>query len=308
MAQLYGPAPGGPPPLVMTSDLAGLRASDVEDRPVGELVATLSEKSTGMIRYLDLELARTAKHVLIPIGHARIHTAGLRPRVRLRAATYEDLLGIPDYAPGDTELDLEYHERLLESHGRLFYGSHYYAHPSFDHLAMFAGDSPVLAEPGEPELDEAELTAVQPLSQLKGARADSATRALHGRPATDSAGEAVGEVADMLVEPATGTVRYVVIRLPEPPRLIVLPIGYLQDPEAGATDGRPAAGPDDRALRPVVLHGLAAEDASLLPAFEGTLTRRDENRVRAAVEGLLGGQRTFQRPDFRVRDLRTGGR
>jgi hypothetical protein len=283
MAQLYGPGPGDPPPLVPSKDLAGLRTTDADDRPVGELFGALSEKPTGLIRYLDVDLEGAHKHVLVPIGHVRIDAEGVQPRVRLRAALYEDLLAVPEYEPEQTCVDADYQEQLLAAHGRLFYGAHYYAHPSFDHSALYAGQSPIIEAPaGASPTPEPHL--VQPLSALDGVRVSHTDRDIRGMQVEDTHGDAVGEVVDLLVEPPRYGVRYGVIALASPARQTALPIGYLS----------PSA--DEERL---VVGGLSMEDIRLLPPFGGPLSRADENRLRAAIEGRLTGDRYFQRPDFR---------
>jgi hypothetical protein len=286
MAQLYGPGPGDPPPLVPSKDLAGLRTTDVEDRPVGELYGALSEQRTGLIRYLDVDLQGAHKHVLVPIGHVRIDAEGMQPRVRLRAALYEDLLAVPEYEPERTDVDATYHEQLLKAHGQLFYGAHYYAHPAFDHSALYAGAAPILVSP---EIEDEGPSArggpgVQPLSGLEGVRLAAADRDIRGRPVEDVHGDAVGEVVDLLVEPPRYGVRYGVIELSRPARRTAVPIGYL----APTADGER-----------LVVRDLSVEDIRLLPPYDGPLTRADENRIRAALEGRLTGERYFQRPDFR---------
>jgi hypothetical protein len=286
MARLYGPGPQDPPPLVSTQDLAGLRTVDVEDRPVGALFGALSEQPTGLIRYLDVELDKAGKHVLVPIGHARINTEGLQPKIKLRAATYEDLLSVPDY-PGDANgLHGEFHESVLEVYGRLFYGDRYYAHPSFDHDALYAGESPIVSAPGTlgPVPDDVAPRAVQPLSGLEGMRMARPDLDVRGRTLLDAAGDVVGEVVDLLVEPPSRRPRYAVVQLDDPPRRTVLPIGYLE--------------PVDDADR-LRVRSLTHADIRLLPASDGPLTREDENRVHAAIEGRLTGERLFYRPDFR---------
>jgi hypothetical protein len=289
MARLYGPGPEAPPPLVPTQDLAGLRTTDVEDRPVGQLFGALSEAASGLIRYLDVELEGASKHVLVPIGHARIDTQGVQPRVRLRAATYEDLLAVPDYEPEATAVDAPYQEQLLQAHGRLFYGAHYYAHPSFDHSALYAGPSPIIGPRPDEDgsvLDEEPAEPVLPLSRLRGFSMVSTDRDLRGRPVEDARGDEIGEVADLLVDPAAREARYAVVDLTEPPRQVALPVGYLASSEDGER---------------LMVRSLTHQDIRVLPAYDGPLTRAEENRIHAAIEGRLTGERYFHRPDFRRR-------
>lgn len=259
---------------------------DVEDRPVGSLFGALSEEPTGLIRYLDVALDRVAKHVLVPIGHVRIDTQGVQTRVRLRAATYEDLLSVPDYPGQAAELHGDFHERVLEVYGRLFYGDRYYAHPSFDHESLYAGENPIVGDPSTTGAvaDDAAHHAVQPLSRLEGLRMAGPDLDIRGHVVVDAAGDTVGEVADVLVEPPARSPRYAVVALDDASRRTAIPIGYL----APATE-------DDR----LVIRALTRADILLLPAFEGPLTREDENRIHVAIAGRLTGERYFHRPDFR---------
>jgi hypothetical protein len=290
MARLYGPGPADPPPLVSTTDLAGLRTTDVEDRPVGALFGTLSEQATGMIRYLDVALDGTDRHVLVPIGHSRIDTEAVPPRVRLRAATYEDLLAVPEYDPAAPPVDPDYHARLLEAYGQVFYGARYYAHPAFDHSALYAGPTPiVVGDPGVrepvspvPESPAERDRAVRPLSALAGYRFEG--RDLRDRQVEDGRGERVGEVVDVLVDPPRREARYAVIQIQDLGRPTALPIGYLEPADDG--DG-------------LVARFLTRDDIRVLPPYENGLTREDENRIQLAIEGRLAGDRYFQRVDFR---------
>jgi hypothetical protein len=276
MARLYGPGPGSPPALVATADLAGLSTSDVEGSPVGELVGALSEERSGLIRYLDVAIRNAGKHVLVPIGHVRIDRQAVPPRARLRAATQQDLLSVPEYREDETEMDAGYHERVMAAHGRLFYGSRYYAHPAYDHAAL---------RPDQPALDEAPEGehGLRPLSELDSFRLSRRAAPLLDATLTDGAGETVGAIRDLLIELPARRARYAVVRMKGPDRLAVVPMGYVE------ADGDGSAS----------LSALTGEDVRLLPAYEPPLTREQENRIHAAIEGRLSGDRYFTRADFR---------
>lgn len=279
MARLYGPGPGSPPPLVSTGDLTGLSASDVEGTPVGELVGALSEERTGLIRYLDISIRDADKHVLVPIGHARIDRESVPPRVRLRAATHQDLLAVPEFAPDHTPVSPGYQEKVMGVYGELFYGSRYYAHPAYDHTSLQVGDTPIIGT--TPPSGEERLRL---LSTLGDFRLSSSASELVESTVVDAEGDTVGSISDLLVDVSARRVRYVVLDLDSFERSTVLPVGYLQaDEEAG------------RVRTPA----LTAEDIHLLPPYEPPLTRSEENRLHAAIEGRLSGERYFERADFR---------
>lgn len=280
MARLYGPGPQDPPRLIPTADLAGLSTSDVEDRPVGELFGALAEEDTGLIRYLDVSVSGANRHVLVPIGHARVDREAVPPRVRLRAATYEDLMSIPAFEPDNTRVNRDYEDRLLEVHGRLFYGSRYYAHPAYDHRGLYVGDHPVAG----PEESVAEEPRLRPLQELTGFRVARSENDIRGWPLVDRKRHDTGEIRELLVDVSARQVRYVVVALDEPRREAALPVGYLEI---------------DAPARHVIAPSLTHEDIRLLPAFEPPLTRAVENRIQTALEGRLTGDRYYQRPDFR---------
>lgn len=280
MARLYGPGPGSPPPLVSTADLAGLSTSDVEGSPVGELVGALSEERTGLIRYLDVSIRGADKHVLVPIGHARIDRGSVPPRVRLRAATHQDLLSVPAFDNDSAPVSLGYQDEVMNVYGQLFYGSRYYAHPAYDHSHLYAGDSPVV---GDAAAAEGEGEGLRPFSELAGFSLPRDTPGLLGWAAVDTVGEDVGTITDLLVEVSARRVRYVVLALDSPQRSTAVPIGYVEVGEEAEH---------------VCIAGLTATDLALLPAYEPPLTREEENRIHAAIEGRLSGERYFERADF----------
>lgn len=279
MARLYGPGPGSPPPLVSTADLTGLSASDVEGSPVGELVGALSEERTGLIRYLDVSIRDADKHVLVPIGHARIDREAVPPRVRLRAATHQDLLSVPAYRGDETPVTAGFQEEVMGAFGQLFYGSRYYAHPAYDHTTLRVGDTPVIGTPAPAEGD-----GLRPLSELGELRLSRDAPALVDWTVADRDGDTVGTIRDLLVEVSARRVRYVVLDLVSPTRSTALPIGYLELDEDVERVRTPA---------------LTAEDIKLLPPYEPPMSRAEENRLHAAIEGRLSGERYFERADFR---------
>lgn len=188
-------------------------------------------------------------------------------------------MSVPAFVENETSLDVDYQNELLAVHGRLFYGSHYYAHPAYDHTALHAGDSPII---GEEEIP-ADL-GLTPFSELEGFRLVQRAPGLLDWPMLDSAGDNVGTVIDLLVDAPARRARYVVVLLDEPERQAVIPVGYVQV---------------DRDREETFLPSLTTQDIRLLPPYEPPLTREEENRINAAIEGRLSGDRYFERADFR---------
>lgn len=275
-----GPTPAEPETLRPVPDLAGTPVEDVEGRYVGQLYGALAEEESGVIRYLDLALEGTDRHVLIPLGHARIEQADGRPRARLRAATREDLSEIPPYEPHRPKVDGPYQQAVLAAHGRLFHGDRYYAHPAFDHSGLYAGEHPIARGPSAP----VSLAPLERLSDLPGYRVREDEPDIRGWPLLDGHGQRVGTVEDLIVDPTARKVRYALVALEEGPKRVLVPVGFLQI-QSDATEVRTPA--------------LTAEDLRALPPYRlGAVTREDEERIREVLEERLGSGRRFQRPDF----------
>ncbi|MBX6364762.1 MAG: PRC-barrel domain-containing protein [Gemmatimonadetes bacterium] len=267
-----------PEPLQPVPDLAGTPAADARGAYFGEVFGALADAATGLIRYLDVDVHGTGRHVLVPIGHARVERHGEAPQVRLRAATRDDLETIPTFEP-DAPLDDAFQGRVLAAHCRVFAGGRYYAHPAYDHGGLYAGEHPIVA----PAL-AVPRSELAPLSRLPGYRVAEGEADVRGWRLTDCRGDDVGAVEDLVVDPAARKVRYAVARLDGNAR-VLLPVGLL------ALDADAAR---------VRVAGLAAEDlASLPPAPAGELTRAAEDELRAALDARLQGTRRFDRPDFR---------
>src|SRR5687767_14664852 len=118
-------------PLTSSSDLSGLAVHDAEDLLSGHVTGVLIEADAGLIRFIDVQLESDGRHVLVPVGHARLEHFLDQTRIRLRAATLHDLEHVPAYDTG-TELTSGYVHDLAVAYGRFFRGYFYYAHPAYE--------------------------------------------------------------------------------------------------------------------------------------------------------------------------------
>jgi photosynthetic reaction center H subunit len=267
-----------PEPLRAVPDLAGVPVIDVEGHHVGLLFGSIVEVDSGLLRYLDVALASEPRHVLIPMGHARLEQHLGKMEVQLRAATREELKEMPAHADADLcSLD---HEALLDAHGRAFCGERYYSHPAFDHAPMFVGEQPIIRA-GAPagETRPLALLAEAPEFRLADGQPD-----VRGWTLLGCSDERIGVVNELVLDTKREAVRYALVDLEngETPRLV--PIGYLE-PEPGGG-----------ALRAT---GLERADVEAIPAYPvDSLTRAREEAVRAAIHERLKGRRRFLRRDF----------
>ncbi|MGH7471521.1 MAG: PRC-barrel domain-containing protein [Longimicrobiales bacterium] len=269
-------------PLSPQPDLAGLAVHDADDLRVGRVFGVLADADHGLIRYLDVDLEGAQRHVLVPIGHARLQEGPFQPRLRLRAARLDDLRNVPTY-DGDGRWRSAENARMLAAlYGRFFRGDRYYAHPAYDHTTLYAGPHPVV-------LDDSTSPAV-PLVSL----AHSDYRVARDEPnvigwtVTDALDAPVGRVVDLLFDPSSERVRYVVVEM-EGCGLRLLPIGYL---ELAARQTK------------LLLPGLHAFDVENLPEFKGdALTGVEEKALLEQIELALDARNPFLRVAFSDRKI-----
>jgi hypothetical protein len=260
-------------------DLAGLAVEDATGVPAGQLFGALIETETGLVRYIDLDLASLDRHVLVPIGHARVRQHDKDgPRIRLRAALLEELEQIPPFPADLAHIDDPFERALLEAYGRTFHGERYYAHPAYDHLGIFAGENPVVAD------KDADQPALRRLAYLPGWRVASAEQDIRRWPllVDDSDGF---RVRDLIVDTGAQRVRYIVVASNDGEAARLLPIGFLQ------IEGEPQV---------VRAPGLTAEDVLALPPYDGGgVTREQEDQLCATLRQRLSGRRRYMLPDYR---------
>lgn len=262
-------------------DLGGLPVSDAGGRPIGRLFGSLAEADSGLIRYLDLSLDDAQRHVLVPIGHARIRDG--RPRVRLRAAVRDDLERIPSWSG---TLEDGYERDVIMAYGRSLYGHPYYAHPAYDHSGLYAGEHPIVRKPEPPPPRPAK---VAPHLALLSRRSDY--EIVPGEP--DIEGWALmtdadlpsGTVIDLVIDVDDERVRYVVVDVTDGGGRVLLPVGFLQLDE-----------PD----RSVYAPGLRHDDLADLPRYTAEEIAADyEGLVWDALHNRLLDRRRYALPDFR---------
>ena len=278
-----------PEPLSAVSDLRGTPVVDVDGVSVGSVFGALAEANSGLIRYVDVAIERAPKHVLVPIGHARVDREEGGAVVKLRAASIDDLDAVPTYDPNEGTVDEPFERSVLSSLGRLFYGERYYAHPAYDHNGLYAGDHPIVRVGEVPASPDAAVPGLVPLRQLAGYRIADGAPDVRGWSVIAGDGTGVGTVADLVVDTDAETIRYLVVA-DDQPAAALIPIGYSRV---------------DRRNRRVELPVLDPEDLRGLRVYQtgDPVSRAVENTVRTAIEEMLSGPRRFDRADF-ADDLR----
>jgi hypothetical protein len=269
------------PALKAVTDLGGLPVEDASGLRAGTLFGSIVESDSGLIRYIDLDLAAVDRHVLVPIGHARIREGREGPRVRLRAALLEELEGIPPYPAEVGHIDDPFERSLLEAYGRTFHGERYYAHPSYDHDGVYTGDHPVETEARDGTADDALLCR---LAYMPGWRVASGEPDIRGWPlALDGNGSFV--VQDLIVDRDARRVRYIVATAADGATTRLLPVGFLRV---------------DADRRRITADALDDADLAALPPYDGGGVSRDqEDRLAAAIRRQVSRRRRYRLPDYR---------
>lgn len=266
-------------PLRASGDLDELPVYDVEGVPIGVTFGVLTEAETGLVRYFDVSLEGRRRHVLVPVGHARLEKHLGRLRIRLRAAAAEDLEEIPAYEPHVPWSDDGFQNELLTAFGRLFRGERYYAHPAYDHTGLYAGKHPILREALAPPAP----SGLRRLSLLTQYRIAEGEPNVNGWDVIGTSGSRIGIVSDLIIDSDAEQVRYILVKRETDDVEVALPVGYAN------VQQQQLAVP------------FTIEDLEQLPvAPEVELTRSEEAELRIALDRALTGNRRFERPDFRA--------
>lgn len=266
-------------PLRASGDLDELPVYDAEGVPIGQTFGVLTDAETGLVRYFDVSLDERHRHVLVPVGHARLEKHLGRLRIRLRAAAALDLEQIPEYEPHVPWSDDNFQNELLTAFGRLFQGERYYAHPAYDHTGLYAGKHPILREPLAP----AAPAGLRRLSRVSQYRIADGEPRITGWDVIGERGARIGTVTDVIFDADAEQVRYVVLKRETDDIEVAVPVGY-------------AVVRSREIMLPFI-----SDDLDRLPAApEDELTRAEEARLRIALDSVLSGTRRFARPDFRT--------
>jgi sporulation protein YlmC with PRC-barrel domain len=275
-----GPDPGEPFAVRPVPDLAGVTVVDADGQHAGTIYGALADATSGLIRYLDVALEGTDRHILVPLGHTRITRSLTGVTTELRAARRGDLRNIPSYEPHQRKIDGAYERDLLKAHGRLFRGERYYAHPAYDHDGLYAGEHPIIRGVELPET----TGTLQRLEEVPGYQVAAGEPDIRGWPLVDKEGVRAGVIQDLLFDPDAEKVRYTLVQPSTDTALIPVPIGF-QRVEVS-----------ERIVRAPT---LTRADIEAIPHyFPGHFTRAEEERLLEILEGRLDHGRHFDRPDF----------
>lgn len=282
-APLYGPSAEEPFALRPVPDLAGIEVIDAQGRHAGTVYGSLADATSGLIRYLDLALAESDRHVLIPIGHTRLAREDSRTEIELRAATRRDLQQIPAYQPNLQQADSAYQRRVLAAHGRVYRGERYYAHPAYDHTGLYAGEHPIIDQTTGAE----PISPLRRLSEMEDFQVAAGESDIRGWPLIDARDRKAGTIEDLLFDPDGEKVRYALLRPELESTLTPIPVGLIDIEEQDHQVRAPTLTRDDLEALP--------------PYYPGHFNRSEEELVLRTIENRFDdGERHYDRPDFRA--------
>lgn len=102
-------------------DIRGWEVVGQDRRPIGEVHELLVDGAAGKVRYMDVEIRREViaadsdRHVLIPIGYARLDEADDRVMVNNIATTAAASLPAYEHAPLTRDQEVALHRRYADA-------------------------------------------------------------------------------------------------------------------------------------------------------------------------------------------------
>src|SRR5690606_481274 len=99
-----------------------------DDEKVGKIDDIILDES-GNPRYLDVDLGLFQKHVLLPIGQARVDET--EDQVLIPGMTKEQFKDVPEYAHDPNRITSGYEEQLTTVDTGAYTGEHYYSRPEY---------------------------------------------------------------------------------------------------------------------------------------------------------------------------------
>lgn len=268
-------------------DLRGWEVrTSVDAKSVGKVHDVLVDES-GAARYLDLDLGALRRHVLLPVGQARTdeHTDVLW----VQGVDSEGLKRIPEYGHDPDSLNAEAERRLADEYDGVT--RHRY------HRAEYGGLGAATGVSGSPDptvlgTEEVRLRRLGELSEYEVADHDPDPR---GWSVVGAAGEKLGEVDDLVVDPQALKARYLEVELDRDvvsdrhtDRRALIPVGYARVEEDGHR---------------VRVDALGRSDADTLPRFGERFDDEYEERIDRHFAARFHGEARYGHPRYQAERL-----
>jgi photosynthetic reaction center H subunit len=225
------------------------------------------------------------KHVLLPIGQARVDEA--EDVVLVPGMTKDQLKDVPEYDHNPDRITSEYEDQVAAAYAGAYTGEHYYAR------SEYASERPAVK--GTAGTEGGRLAMLSELDDFDVADEDPDPRNWE---VIASDRRAIGEVKDLVVDTSAMKVRYLDVDVNEEAlgaaelrdRHILIPIGYARLDEDSDQ---------------VVVDAISSREVPSLPPFEGLPLRREtEDRLHAAFTGgAAGGEERLRHPRYGAESL-----
>ncbi len=256
-----------------TFDVRGWEVRTMADEEkVGEVHDVLIDEARAL-RYLDVDVGIFGKHVLLPVGRARVDVK--ETVVWVPGMTEDQFREIPEYPHDVRAVTRAYEGRLAAAYG-------------------MERQAPGVPPAGGVEAEEVgRLASLRELEDFDVADEDPDPR---GWEVIAADGRAIGSVHDLVVDTEAMKVRYLdcdvdeeALGLEKEDRHILVPIGYARLDE-----------PNEK----VIVDAITSADVRNLPAFDGLpVTRTYEERLHGRFSE--GFRRTGTRPHARGEEERS---
>ncbi|MGH7448435.1 MAG: PRC-barrel domain-containing protein [Longimicrobiales bacterium] len=250
-----------------------------DDREVGSVHDVLVDER-GDARYLDIDLGIFRRHVLLPIGQA---VADDREDVLWVHALHRDSFrDIPAYDHDAAAMSTEFEQRLTTSYDRAATGRRY-QRTEYGGSSGVGASGRVAAGTQDPTMLGTEQIRLRRLSELDEYDVTGDDPDPRGWELVDAAGETLGTVDDLVVDPQAMKARYLEVDLKhdiigdEKADHILVPVGYARLQE------------DSRRVRVDALH---TTDVRAVPRYADDFDESYEDRVdRHFTQGFPGESR-----------------
>lgn len=249
-----------------------------DEEKIGKVKDVLLDES-GNARYLDVHLGAFKKHILLPIGQARVDES--EDVVWVPGMSKDQLEHIPKYEGDPRTITGEYERRLHQAYTGAYAGERYYERPEYH------AERPRMTGAGTGG-GESRLASLDELADFKVSEEDPDPR---GWDVVGSDQRTIGKVSELIVDTSVMKVRYLTVKVDErelglepEDRQILIPIGYARLNED---------------QEQVFLDAISAEDVSRMPRFGGLpLEREQEEELHAAYTGGLTGEERYRHPRY----------
>ncbi|MGH7504196.1 MAG: PRC-barrel domain-containing protein [Longimicrobiales bacterium] len=262
-----------------------------DDEDVGTVDDVLVDEN-GNARYMDIDVGVFRKHVLLPVGQARVDADD--DIVWVTGMTRAQLKDIPEWHHDTDLLDVGYESRLGRAYSDTYRDDRYYDRPEYN-ATWWHGterEPPASADVGT---RRARLRRLSELDDYEVADDDPDPR---GWDVQSADGRSIGRVDELIVEPAAMKARYLDVELDasalelDGNRHVLIPVGFAElDPD------------DDR----VKLNTVRSSDLATLPAHTGAIERSYEDTLNERYAGGLTSENRYAHPMYRV-DIFYGAR